>query len=121
MAAASGNQILYNCRYWLSKFGIHTENIVTIFDVLKIPNWIVYIVYSMPMAISVVLSMWYIIENKFNLNASSVATVIIFGGGQIQLIYLIMAGKSTELFELIFQLENLVSERKLTFFLDQND
>lgn len=115
MADSSDIHILYNCRYWLSKFGLHAKNYVSIFGLLQIPNWFVFIVYSMPMAISVFLSLWYIIENKFDLNASSVATVIIFGGGQIQLIYLILAGKRTALFLLIIQLENLVNKRKFRY------
>lgn len=104
--------VLHKCRYWLNKFGLHAQSKTTTFGTIHIPNWLVHIIYSIPMGISVVLSSWYIIENQFDLSASSVATVIIFGGGQIQVIYLIMATKSANLFELINQLQNLVNKRK---------
>lgn len=107
--------ILNQCRYWLNKFGLHAQSKVTTFGPIQVPNRLVNLIYSMPMGISVVLSLWYIIENQFDLSASSVATVIIFGGGQIQMIYLIMAANSTNLFELIDQLQNLVNKRKFFF------
>lgn len=111
MIIRSEFEILTKCRYWLERFGLNANSKVSAYGAISVPNWLIYVIYSIPMAISVVLSAWHIVDNNFDLTVSSVAIIIIFGGGQVQLIYLLMAVKRDLIFGIIHQLQSLVNKR----------
>lgn len=112
MATSSEFEILEKCRFWLDKFGLNGGT-VSAYGSNRIPNRLIYFIYSIPMAISVMLSAWHIVDNDFDLTASSVAIIIIFGGGQVQVIYLILAAEKDSLFSMIDQLQTLVNKREI--------
>lgn len=112
MATSGELKILEKCRFWLDKFGLNGST-VSAYGSNRIPNRLIYFIYSIPMAISVMLSAWHIVDNDFDLTASSVAIIIIFGGGQVQVIYLILAAEKDSLFSMIDQLQTLVNKREI--------
>lgn len=112
MATSSELKILEKCRFWLDKFGLNGRY-MSAYGSIRIPNRLIYLIYSIPMTISVMLSAWHIVDNDFDLTASSVAIIIIFGGGQVQVIYLILAAEKDSLFSMIDQLQTLVNKREI--------
>lgn len=112
MAIRSAFVILQKCRFWLNKFGLCFERSGCSFGSITVANWAIQVIYSIPMGISVLLSALLIVENHFDLTASSVAIIVIVGGGQIHVIYLVMVAKNSSLIKLIGQLQKLVDQRK---------
>lgn len=114
---ANSNQlvVLKKCRFLMKNLGLYAENKFHTFESkikFTVPVWIIQLIYSIPMCTCVILAFWHIIDNNLDLTASSVAVIIIIGGGHCQVIYFLLIANNTALINVIDQLQKLVNKRK---------
>lgn len=115
MATSNEFLIMKNCRIVMNHMGLCNVNNVQTFGSkfrIIIPIWMIRFVYTIPMCICVILSVLHVIDKNLNLTASSVALIVIVGGSQSHVIYLLLIAKNNPLTDIINQLQKLIDKRK---------
>lgn len=114
--------VLKKCGFLMKNLGLYAENKCHTFESkikFTVPVWIIQLIYSIPMCTCVLLAFWHIIDNNLDLTASSVAVIVIVGGGHCQVIYFLLIANNTALINVIDQLQKLVNKRKSQWFFTQ--
>lgn len=107
--------VLENCKFWLNNFGLCSESEDRTFGAkhqMRIPIWLIRVLYAIPTCTSILLATWHLVDNNWNLSATSVAIIIIVGAGQCQLIYFLLIAKNTSFVSVVDQLQTLVDKRE---------
>ena len=107
--------VLKNCRELMKSLGLIAESNTHIFrsnPKIAVPVWIIQLIYSIPMCTCVMLAFGHIFDKNMDLTKSSVALIIIVGGGQSHIIYFLLIAKNKSLSNIIDQLQKLVDKRK---------
>lgn len=115
MTASSESIVLKKCRVLMKNLGQCNETKFHAFGSKKrivVPVWLIRLLYSMPMLTCVILAVLHIAEKNLDLTESSVAFIVIVGGGHCHVIYLLMAFNNNSLVNVIEQLQKLIDTRK---------
>lgn len=110
MSAASELKVLKSSRFWMNCIGLCVESEKCIFGRIKIPVWLVRLIYSIPMSTLILLAVCHVIESNFDLIVSSISIFVIVGAGQVQLIYLSLIAKNALLIDLLNRLQKLIDK-----------
>lgn len=107
--------VLKKCRLLMKYLGLNVESNLHTFEAklkISIAVWVIRLIYSIPMCTCCTLAFWHIIDKNLDLTASSVAVIIIVGGGHSQVIYFSLIAQNNSIINIIDQLQKLVDTRK---------
>lgn len=111
----NGLMVLKNCRELMKSLGLNAESNTHIFGLnpkIAVPVWIIRLIYSIPMCTCIMLAFGHIYDKNMELTKSSVALIVIVGGGQSHIIYFLLIAKNKSLINIIDQLQKLIDKRK---------
>lgn len=110
MSAANELKVLKSSRFWMNCIGLCVESENCTFGRIKIPVWLVRLIYSIPMSTLILLAVCHVIESNFDLIVSSISIFVIVGAGQVQMIYLSLIAKNAVLIDLLNRLQKLIDK-----------
>lgn len=107
-------EILVTCRSLLKFLNLCSRNGVYIRDV-KIPNFIVYFVYLMPMIYENIMTIWFVLETEMEMQRKSNIMVAVVAQLQNILTYISMIKSNKFTMDTIDHMEEIVNKSECFF------
>lgn len=103
--------VLRECRFFLKILNL-TNKTGIYFDLCKISNWFFYFLYLFPASLWLIFSIWFCIDNDFNLKAIIWPLNLMAAVVQMFPILLFLISKKNLLIEIMDRLQVLINKSK---------